>query len=1046
MLILLLTMVGVKGAWAQKQFRDDWQIVKYVAGTDYDLQLADNFEHASYSIDAVAGDVGDVSTISIEDGKIKGVSGGGDIRIKVAESDPANDGDEEYYYVLTVAYATDKTWDFTTVTKNGDNWTDGGTRWSHDNAVTGNNAFVVPETAGLVFNTATGNLSVCEKAEDEFQYVGITGRGYSFTIPQLSAGDVVELKWKGNSAAGISYTATNVTDLSGRSVNSTFTIGTSGNGTYSFIVAADGDVTFTLQDDGCTDILSVRVYSGGYQALSTSIVSGSTPVLLTGSSQSVTFTDLTTLGTTACAKYEEVSSMGSLTGYSLTEAGVMSASSGYGRKTVRVNDYTADGENPYLIGYSSELSVTFGSAPQQAYPFTWNFENISGGAVKGRSNNVANSISTDYNTWTYLGYETYQLNTSGNTLYVPGARLVSNSRDLGKQGEVSTLNDAGDGCDEFNGLGFTGTIAFKLAQQGSEANDAPTSDWSRGSTDDGLLLYTFAYAADSDENNAYTAQNSTGSWVSAELAAGDGTIIFGSPGRREAPATGITLGYTDAKYAYRMDGGNTKYALLKPQRPFQNGDVITLHGYSTANVLKSGFSFYAGQYDNAYDALLTLNWADNSATDEQEIVYTVEQGDGLSGRSEVYLFRAEKNYTVFLTKVEITGDDASAPASYSYKRALNCVRSVTVTIPGLAADDYVYIKASAAPTSESLTASNLTAAVAADGLDAKSGVYKYKKTSAGNANLVFDDGTKVYRIGVTNITKTMTRVGSGDAWATESRNHAIDYTQTGIFTVNDITANTVTASQYALQRVTVKLNEQTDAMPANTGMVLKLPLVGADDSETTDNVTNFAKAKNYNSTNKTGEVPLFYPPHSTTILSSSAVGFNGTQGNLMKDNVTEKTFTSETETISTVDYTPFIFTKRYMKWTKVDNTLTPSTSFEDADVPVFIRLHVYSASELTTYDDDDEPISNTLGDNKAYMLIRSGNVPDALWDSGNSAKRYIGIEDVSDIYNWYDENEVNNGKEVNGPVYRISGQVVGNDESILAPGIYIRNGKKFVVK
>jgi hypothetical protein len=497
-----------------------------------------------------------------------------------------------------------------------------------------------------------------------------------------------------------------------------------------------------------------------------------------------------------------------------------------------------------------------------------------------------------------------------------------------------------------------------------------------------------------------------------------------------------------------MDGGNSKNLLLKPQRPLKDGDQIYLRGYtaSTVNVLRSGFSFYAGANDNAYDALKTLHWDSSVADTEHTITYTVSQGDGLAGRDSVYLFRADKQYTVFLIEVRITGDDSEAPKAY--ERAITCNVDVTVTIPDLVLNHYVYIKSSAEPkTVPSSLTKILSTDDGTDGYDVATGVYKYKVTTAGNADVVFADGTKIYRIGVTNIMKPMKRVGSGDAWATESRDHAIDYKQTGVFTVNDITANTVTATNYALQRVTVRMNEQTDAMPAETGMVLKLPLVGADDDATDANVTNFAKAKNYTDNPVVvGEVPLFYPPYSTPILSSSVVGFGGTQGNLMKENLTEQTFTSEAETIDGVDYVPFIFTDRYMKWTKVNNNAAVPTDFEDSgNVPVFVRMHLYADAD--TYKDGKTVTQlNTLGANKAYMLIRSGNVPRALWDtSGGSAKEYIGIEGISDMEEISDYTDNSEYSEKITGTYNIRGQKV-NDNATLPPGIYIRNGKKFVVK
>ena len=1103
----------------------------------YTIQTPKGFTSPTYTITDTAGDVYDNEHAVGIDGAnhLTNVAGGGAIRIK------AEEGGNEAYYVLTVAYQATtypgKVWDFndgnslhTTITAvpsptttNGD-WQakyknshyNRDPRWFYNKAVSGDNGFVIAKTAGLIFNTPSGGFFMRNDAE-MWRHVGIFRTHSSFTIPQLKAGDIVELNWKRYSDdSGANFSATNVTDLRGKTVSTVFNMTGSRNrnvngvetdlrGMTSFIVAADGDVTFRLEDNGYTDILSVRIYSGGYKPTLKDInqydgnagTAAPTSILLDNEKQSVTLNYSNPLSGTAtgpamyvlkgyrdgsdaeeCVKgsnsqksptfyvdkdgypisltemaelYEQRKNLQGFRMYNSTwqsannsyNNGVIEATGGYGKVTVRLNNYTNDMQ--YVIGYTNDYTITFGSAPHQDYPFTWNFENISGGAVKSKNNNVYNSIQNDYLTWTNLGYETYKLdtNTPGGSLYVPGASLVTTDRSLGEKGTISELNTAGKGCDEFNGLGFAGNIVFKLAQQGETANDAPASV--TGTT---LLTYRMN---DNAVDAAYLAQRTTEgdktTWTSTKLAAGNGYITFGSPAKREESTV-------THKKVYKMDGGNTKNVLLKPERAFKNGDHIILTGYSSANVEKSGFSFYANANDAAGSALLTLNWGSHGSTatanTESTIDYTVTRGDGLSGRSEVYLFRADKANTVYLSEVSITGD-ASAPVSY--KRALTCDGAVTITIPDLRADDYVYIKSSTAP---SPLPSNLTAAVTEDGLDATTNVYKYKVIAGGNANVTFADGTKIYRIGVTNIMKPLARVGNGDAWATESRDHAIDYTQTGAFTVNDIKANTVTAKNYGLQKLTVQLKEKTEAMPANTGLILKLKLKYTTDDETTNAVENLAKA------NSSG-VPLFYPPYSATILSSAVVGFGGSEGNLMIANLNERELLYERETgvidndgdniddsgAANGDYTRFIFAQRYMQWKKENGVLSPTpTSFTESGVlPVFYRLHLYSDSEASALSPTSTTETlNTLGAYKAYMLIRSGNVPKALWDTSSSARAFIGIAGVSDMgeITGITEHSERPASAKSSAIYDLRGQRMGNDEKNLAPGIYIRNGKKFV--
>ncbi len=982
-------------------------------------------------------------------------------------------------------------------------------RWSYTHSMRGYNAFVIEETAGLIIETGPKGFytdNPHQPTEWAYNHIGLHNNA-SITIPKLKAGDYIALNLgRVTSNNGALLSVSNVKDLAGTTVDHTFSISRSqddysdgGNpatdasgariipGYYTFQAAADGDVTITLADEGYLDILSVEIYNNGYSAYSSTrdsktgynytmkniVTDGTytTPpatfLMDTGDQEEVSLALCHYMWSTGVgpADYILEDQIGNLDatlenvewvsdGGAIYNKGRITVNDGYGKMLVRMNNYTAEGR--YLIGYTPTYALTVGRKPHQDYPYTWNFENISGGAVKGKGNNAYNNISSDPYTWTGLGYETYQLDTrtSGGSLYVPGATLVTADRSLGKKGTIAELNAANLGCDEFNGLGFTGQIKFRTALQASEEPATPAA-----LTDNGSLL---EYAINTS-NREVAADEPTSADTKQYWAAGDGLIKFGQTGKR------VTSAIAENGAAYQMDGGNSKNLLLKPERALKEGDQIYLKGYSTSNVQKSGFSFYAGANDNAYDALLTLNWSSSTDNDEQEITYTIAQGDGLAGRDSLYLFRAGKQYTVFLTEVRITTTDETTPTIA--ERALTCVGAVTVTIPDLIVGHYVYIKSSEEPNS---VPSNLTKILdtddGTDGYDVATNVYKYKVNAAGNADIVFGNGTEIYRIGVTNIMKPMKQVGEGDAWATESRDHAIDYTQTGHFTVNDIKANTVTAKTYTGNKVTVRLNEKTDAMPAETGMVLKLKLAykeGDDDGNggtmtaeqastaTTNAATDFAKAKGGN------QVPLFYPPYSATILNSSAVGFGGTEGNLMMANLDSRVLTQERETgvldkdgdsvddsgAADGDYTRFIFAERYMKWTKIDNDVQHTTGFTNSgNVPVFYRMHLYNGTEAAALSSTEATL-NTLGANKAYMLIRSGNVPDALWNSGGggSAKRFIGIEGVSDMDEIIDAPNTSDAPN-NDAIYSLSGQLMGDDETVLAPGIYIRNGKKFLVK
>ena len=759
-------------------------------------------------------------------------------------------------------------------------------RWFYRNAVAGDNAFIVEKTAGLIFETAANSFYM-RNDDDLWRHIGFARRGASFTIPLLKAGDIVELNWKRDAeTSGGTFTAINVTDLRGKTVSEQFVITGSRNrdtkdlgGWTSFIVASDGDVKFTLEDTGYNDLLSVRIYSGGYRPTMDRInqydggngVPAPTSILLDNAVQSVTLNYSNPLHGTAtgpamyvlkgyrsgvdpeeCVKGKDSQKPGNefidedgypvssdekaelyaqrqyLTDFRMYNEswesanntynnGVISASGGYGKVTVRLNNYTQDMK--YVIGYTPDYTITFGSAPHQTYPYTWNFTNISGGAVHDNSDNAYNNVSKDYDTWANLGNYRFGLytDTGNGSYYVPGATLVAKGHELNR--------------DEFAGLGFTGGLYFQTAD--GTADTEPTID---GDGEYTLLEYTLT--SSNYQDAAIAEGNNAGYW-----AAGNGFVKFGSTGKRVTSTVAYgTTGTNGA--AYTMDGGGSKYILLKPQRPFRNGDVIKFKGYYTAAAACTGSNYGMSFRNEASQSVpylaavfIPAGTPNNTEVGEDKLTYTVTRGDGIAGLSEVYVFRA--NSTTFLTAVSVTTTDHTAGANYGKQITASSSESLVITIPDLNADskqDWIYIKSSAAPTD----ITNATAAVAADGLDAAAGVFKYKVTDEGNCEVTFAANTTIERIGVTHYLKPLTVI-SEKGWATESRDNAIDYNLTGVFTKNDVDAKYATVD-YDVQKATITLNEVGDyGVPASTGLVLNM-----------NSVTNLSSA------NALG-VPLFAP-------------------------------------------------------------------------------------------------------------------------------------------------------------------------------------------
>ena len=106
----------------------------------------------------------------------------------------------------------------------------------------------------------------------------------------------------------------------------------------------------------------------------------------------------------------------------------------------------------------------------------------------------------------------------------------------------------------------------------------------------------------------------------------------------------------------------------------------------------------------------------------------------------------------------------------------------------------------------------------------------------------------------------------------------------------------------------------------------------------------------------------------------------------------------------------------------------------------FYRLYVHNES----FDGKDAATLNTLPKNSAYLLLRTDKLNPALWglDSSNGSRSYIGIEGVSDMFDEPSQQDAQTGAV---GIYNLSGQKL-NPDSPLAPGIYIINGKKTIVR
>lgn len=947
----------------------------------------------------------------------------------------------DYVITGTNGWTTDTSWK--KIYRNGDKEP----RWAYTGSVKCDNAFIIEETAGLQIETPKESFYVDNNATASYCHIGLHSHS-TVTIPKLKQGDFVRLNMSRvipNNGAIIE--ARNVTDLAGTPITEKFTItrsqidykengvlATDENGSriipgyYTFIVANDGDASFTLSDEGYLDLLSVEIYDkdadiadtylgtkadDGYQHTMTKVKLSSSgypfaPTTMLKENDAQELVNLSfchPMWSTSVGPCDYQlrgakpitdninATMENVGWYSNGGAyyvdGLITVNEGYGKITLRMNNYTAEGK--YLIGYTPDYTLTVGHLPHQDYPYTWNFTNISGGRVNGDYNNAYNSVNGDASTWGAMGGNVFQLDTDteGGSFYVPGATLVSTPRDLGMKGTKTALDAAGTGCDEFNGLGFNGEVMFRTADQSALARaDAPRK---APASTISLLEYKMS-------NPNYT--------YGTDLPAGNGTIKFGANKREVSNSAACG-------YIYRLDDGNTKYIKLTPMRPFRTGDIIKVKAQ------EGNFKLCVIEKNKTAEAKATFNCTPSEA----EYSYTVTGDDGISGSDFVCIYRSTT--TTLVSEISITGTVSTSLS----QQMLYAVTPTTITIPDLNADgkqDWIYVKASREPTAVT-NATKVTSG--SDGPDAATGVYKYKVTTAGKSDVTFNGDTEIDQIGVTHILKQMTQAGD-KAWATERRDHSIDHSLTGYFTSNDVNAHTVTivdASSTA-NRTTVRLNAiaEDGYVPEMTGLVLR-----------SDDLTYFPTTNSYSTADAqkiTGNVPLFYPAM-TTEETSTAVNFP--TNNLMYHRAgsdADNEFGYEESWINGMMYYKFILAKRYKTWRKDNGVLTsPSGDYEYQDAAVFYRFHK-----------EDDAGLNTLGKYKAYLLLPADKVPPALWKAASPSRRYIPILGVSDMEEDFDS-ESTDGVSSSEKTYNLRGQVIDADGA-LPPGVYIRNGKKIIIK
>lgn len=278
----------------------------------------------------------------------------------------------------------------------------------------------------------------------------------------------------------------------------------------------------------------------------------------------------------------------------------------------------------------------------------------------------------------------------------------------------------------------------------------------------------------------------------------------------------------------------------------------------------------------------------------------------------------------------------------------------------------------------------------------KDGVWVFKVNQAGD--VIVKGLSQIYHIAVTDQVKTFSKVGK----ATESRDCFIDYSQSGVYTKNSLTAyHAQSSDQYDNQKNIISL-EKIDVMkPETAGLLLYNDYKAAvNGKEVTEHESNF-------------DVPLFAP---AVNIEASAFGKN-----------------ENNEQASSP-----------LKAHVAASTMAPS----DANVNRFIFTNV-------VYDRNDASETKKEKDLGFYIVRKQGNMkanqaylelPTSLFKTTSAAKQYVRLafEDINDTPTGIDSVPTDTLPRLeSGVYYTLNGVRLASKPQ--QKGIYILNGKKVVI-
>ena len=278
----------------------------------------------------------------------------------------------------------------------------------------------------------------------------------------------------------------------------------------------------------------------------------------------------------------------------------------------------------------------------------------------------------------------------------------------------------------------------------------------------------------------------------------------------------------------------------------------------------------------------------------------------------------------------------------------------------------------------------------------KDGVYVFKVNQAGD--VIVKGLSQIYHIAVTDQVKTFSKVGK----ATESRDCFIDYSQSGVYTKNSLTAyHAQSSDQYDKQKNIINL-EKIDVMKANVaGLLLyndyKATVNG---KEVTEHESNF-------------DVPLFAP---AVNIEASAFGKNENkeqESSPLKAHVAASSMEPSNATVNRFIFTNLVYDRNDASETK-----------KEKDLGFYIVRK-----------------PGNMKANQAYLEL-----PTSLFNTSSAAKQYVRLafEDINDTPTGIDSVPTDTLPRLeSGVYYTLNGVRLASKPQ--QKGIYILNGKKVVI-